>query len=152
MGKKKVARETTEKALQDSESVSNAVAAKTSQGVSTKLRVDTGKVYVQASYNNTMIAVTDQRGNVITWMYAGSIGFSGPKKATPFAASKVAEAIAEKVKKSGPVNVEVIIRGVWKGRDAAVRSLLAKGFNILGIKDVTPVPHNGPRPRKIRRV
>ena len=152
MGKKKVARETTEKALQDSESVSNAVAAKTSQGVSTKLRVDTGKVYVQASYNNTMIAVTDQRGNVITWMSAGSIGFSGPKKATPFAASKVAEAIAEKVKKSGPVNVEVIIRGVGKGRDAAVRSLLAKGFNILGIKDVTPVPHNGPRPRKIRRV
>jgi small subunit ribosomal protein S11 len=85
-------------------------------------------------------------------MSAGSLGFSGPKKATPFAASKVAEAIAEKVKRSGPMNVEIVLRGIGKGRDSAMRTLTAKGFNITGIRDMTPIPHNGPRPRKVRRV
>ena len=111
-----------------------------------------GRIYIQASYNNTMITVTDDKGNVVTWLSAGSLGFSGPKKSTPFAASKVAEAIFEKIEKSGPSNIEIFVRGVGNGRDSAVRSLAAKGLNILSIKDVTPVPHNGPRPPKVRRV
>jgi small subunit ribosomal protein S11 len=99
-----------------------------------------------------MITVTDEKGNVLTWMSAGSLGFSGPKKSTPFAAAKVAEAIAQKLEKTGPLNVEILVRGVGGGRDSAVRTLAAKGFNILAIKDVTPIPHNGPRPPKVRRV
>jgi small subunit ribosomal protein S11 len=102
--------------------------------------------------NNTIMTVTDEKGNTVAWLSAGSLGFSGPKKATPFAASKVAEAIAEKVKKSGPVKIEIFVRGIGKGRDSAVRSLAAKGFEILAIKDVTPIPHNGPKPRKVRRI
>ena len=115
-------------------------------------RTERGRVYVQASFNNTIVTVTDAKGNVITWMSAGSIGFTGPKKATPFAASKIIEAIAEKVKKSGPSVVDVYIRGIGKGRDSAIRTLAAKGFTVNSIKDVTPIPHNGPKPRKVRRV
>lgn len=117
-----------------------------------RARIERGRIYINASYNNTVFTVTDEKGNVVTWLSAGSLGFSGPKKATPFASSKVAEAIAEKVKRYGPTNVEVYVRGVGRGRDAAVRTLAAKGFVILAIKDVTPIPHNGPRPRKTRRV
>ena len=96
--------------------------------------------------------MTDRGGNVIAWASAGSLGFSGPKKATPFAASKIVAALAEKVKKTGPFNVEVVVKGVGSGRDSAIRSLANQGFNIISIKDVTPVPHNGPRPPKRRRV
>ncbi|MGC9611231.1 MAG: 30S ribosomal protein S11, partial [Minisyncoccia bacterium] len=103
-------------------------------------------------YNNTIITVTDEKGGVITWMSAGSLGFSGPKKATPFAASKVAEAIAQKIEKTGPNNVEIFVRGVGSGRDSAIRSFAGKGLNITVIRDVTPIPHNGPRPAKTRRV
>ena len=99
-----------------------------------------------------MITMTDDKGNVITWMSAGGIGFSGPKKATPFAASRVAEAIAEKVQKSGPVDIEVFVKGVGSGRDQAVRALASRGFNITALRDITPIPHNGPRPKKPRRV
>ena len=83
---------------------------------------------------------------------AGSMGFSGPKKATPFAASKIIAAIAEKLKKSGPIDIEVIVSGVGGGRDSSVRSLINQGFNVLSIKDVTPIPHNGVRRPKVRRV
>ena len=149
MGKKKVAKESNEKALKESTGVEAAVAEVKQSG---KLRVEKGKVFIQASLNNTIMTVTDEKGNTVAWLSAGSLGFSGPKKATPFAASKVAEAIAEKVKKSGPVKIEIFVRGIGKGRDSAVRSLAAKGFEILSIKDVTPIPHNGPRPRKVRRI
>ena len=150
MGKKKVAKQSQEEALRESEKVESTVQSKGSQPA--KQQLEHGRIYVQASYNNTMITVTNLKGDLIAWMTAGSLGFSGPKKATPFAASKVAEAIAEKVKKSGPTTVDIVVRGVGKGRDSAVRTLATKGFNILSVKDVTPVPHNGPRPRKIRRV
>ncbi len=149
MGKKRVAQQTTEESLKESEAVKEK-AAGTTQG--SKRKYASGKIYVQASYNNTMITVTDEKGNVITWMSAGTLGFSGPKKATPFAASKVAEAVAEKVQKSGPVDVDVFVKGVGSGRDSAVRSLANRGFNIRILKDVTPIPHNGPRPKKPRRV
>lgn len=153
MGKKKVAAKSQEELVKESEAVeataTKAVSARPPTG---RAGLGRGRIYVNASYNNTMITVTDEKGGVVAWMSAGSLGFSGPKKATPFAASKVAEAIAEKVKKSGPVNVEIFVRGIGKGRDSAIRTLAAKGFAVEGVKDVTPVPHNGPRPRKTRRV
>jgi len=150
MGKKKIVQQNTEKALKESETVALSTAKKSIEPL--RHRVSDGRVYINASYNNTLVTVTDLNGNVISWMSAGSLGFSGPKKATPFAASKVADAITEKIKKSGPINVEILIRGVGRGRDAAVKALAAKGLNILSIKDVTPIPHNGPRPPKVRRV
>lgn len=129
-------------------------AAKGTAGASQKKvkKISRGKVYINASYNNTIVSVTDEKGNLIAWATAGSLGFSGPKKATPFAASKIMSVITEKLKASGATDLEIIVKGVGSGRDSAVRSLLNQGFNILSIKDVTPVPHNGPRPRKLRRV
>jgi small subunit ribosomal protein S11 len=115
-------------------------------------KVDVGRVYINASYNNTTITVTDATGNVLAWASAGSLGFSGPKKATPFASSKVIAAIAEKIQASGPRDISVIVKGIGSGRDSAIRSLINHGFNILSIKDATPVPHNGPRAPKVRRV
>jgi len=150
MGKKKVVQKTKEELLQESARVEDALVKRTARSASRS--VEHGRIYIQASLNNTVVTVTDAKGNVIAWMSSGSLGFSGPKKATPFAASKVAEAIAEKVKRSGPIDVDIFVRGVGKGRDSVVRSLAAKGFNILSLRDVTPIPHNGPRPRKPRRV
>jgi len=115
-------------------------------------RIELGRIYISASYNNTVVTVTDSKGNVIAWATAGSLGFSGPKKATPFAASKIVSAIAEKVSKTGPTEVDVIVSGVGAGRDSAIRSLANAGFNILSIKDVTPIPHNGPKSPKVRRI
>ncbi len=147
MGKKKVIQKSGAEAVKDEAPV--ALKKKTE---SARVRYEKGFIYVQASYNNTLLTVTDDKGNVLTWLSAGSLGFSGPKKATPFAASKVAEAIVEKIQKSGPSTVEIFVKGVGSGRDAVLRSLAAQGLNIVSIKDVTPIPHNGPRPRKIRRV
>lgn len=150
MGKKKIVEKSKEELLKETESLKTTLAKKTQPAV--KQKVEQGRIYINATYNNTMITVTDNRGNVITWMSSGSIGFSGPKKATPFAAAKVVEAVVEKIQRSGPTNVEVLVRGLGSGRDAAIRSLAAKGLNITSLKDVTPIPHNGPRPRKVRRV
>lgn len=115
-------------------------------------KVDSGRVYIRASYNNTVVTVTDAKGNVLAWATAGSLGFAGPKKATPFAASKIISAIAEKIAKTGPADVDVIVSGVGAGRDSAIRSLVNAGFNISSIRDVTPIPHNGPKPPKMRRI
>ena len=150
MGKKKVAEQTKEEALKESAKVEEAALKKTTP--SSKHKVERGRIYVNASYNNTIITVTDEKGNVLTWMSAGSIGFSGPKKATPFAASKVAEAIAAKIEKTGPFSVDIVVCGVGKGRDSTIRPFAGGKFNILSLKDVTPIPHNGPRPPKVRRV
>jgi len=114
--------------------------------------IDMGRVYIKASFNNTIVSVTDITGNVLAWASSGSLGFSGPKKATPFASSKVITMIAERLKTTGPKDIEIFVRGVGSGRDSAIRSLIAQGFNILSIKDVTGIPHNGPRPAKVRRV
>jgi len=135
--------------------------AKAGEGAATKAassakrkakHVQEGKVYVNATYNNTVVTVTDTTGNVLALASAGSLCFSGPKKATPFASSKVIAAIAEKIQASGPKDISVIVKGIGSGRDSAIRSLINNGFNILSIKDATPIPHNGPRPAKIRRV
>ncbi|OGM90962.1 30S ribosomal protein S11 [Candidatus Wolfebacteria bacterium RIFCSPHIGHO2_01_FULL_48_22] len=115
--------------------------------------MESGHVYVQASYNNTLITVTDASGNVITWASAGSLGFSGPKKATPFAAQKVTAVVLEKIQKTGPFQLHVVVKGVGSGRDSVIRTLSgAQGFTVASLRDATPIPHNGPRPPKPRRV
>ena len=114
--------------------------------------VTQGNVYVQATYNNTIITLTDLNGNTLAWSSAGNCGFKGPKKATPFAASMIVKTAADRVKEIGLKEVNVFIRGVGAGRDSAVRALNANGFTVLSIKDLTPLPHNGCRPPKPRRV
>ena len=145
MGQKKVTNKTAE-VEKGSEAIKVVSTRKESR------KVSSGRVYIKASYNNTIITITDDKGGVLAWATAGSLGFSGPKKATPFAASKIVAAISEKVAKTGPVDIEVIVSGVGSGRDSAIRSLANSGFNILSIKDVTPIPHNGPKPPKSRRI
>jgi len=144
MGKKKVVQK-----IGDGPKEEVAV-TKTSGGSSRK--VENGTVYVNASYNNTVITVTDAGGNVLAWSSAGALGFTGPKKATPFAAAKVAAAVIEKIKKSGPFNISIVVKGIGGGRDSAVRTFSGQGFNVLSVRDATPIPHNGPRPPKVRRI
>ena len=114
--------------------------------------VERGRVYIQASYNNTLISLTDDSGNLIAQSSAGSLGFKGPKKATPYAANRVIESLSEKMKKIGLKDVSVFVKGIGSGRESAVRALVGQGLNVISIKDITPIPHNGPKPRKPRRV
>lgn len=118
----------------------------------TTRKVVRGQAHVKASYNNTVLAITDTNGNVLAWSSSGSLGFKGAKKATPYAATKIAETVIEKIKKSGISEVSVFVKGVGGGREAAVRALANKGLNIISIKDVTPLPHNGCKPPKVRRI
>lgn len=119
---------------------------------SKKKHVTRGRVYVQASYNNTIVSFTDQNGNVIAQASAGRCGFKGPKKSTPYAAGVVVKTAAEKVRETGLKDVDVFITGIGSGREGAIRGINAQGFNMLSIEDRTPVPHNGCRPKKPRRV
>jgi small subunit ribosomal protein S11 len=151
MGKKKIAQQTSEELLKEKAQVDSAVTRSGDPQKKSK-KIERGRVYINASYNNTLVTMTDTRGNVLAWASAGSLGFSGPKKATPFASSKIVAAIAEKVKNTGLSTLEVIVKGVGSGRDSAIRSLINHGFEIASLKDVTPIPHNGPRPPKVRRV
>jgi len=109
-------------------------------------------VHVQASFNNTIITIADPSGETLCWDSAGTIGFKGSRKSTPFAAQKAAEKVAEKAMKMGVREVEVLVNGPGAGRESAIRSLAASGLKIRAIEDVTPIPHNGCRPRKRRRV
>jgi len=111
-----------------------------------------GNAYIQATYNNTIVTLTDLKGNVLTFSSAGKLGFKGPKKSTPFVASLVAKDAAEMVKDYGLKKIHVFVKDLGKGREAAVRSLYANGLDLLSIKDVTPTPHGGCRPPKVRRV
>lgn len=115
-------------------------------------QVPQGCAYVQATYNNTIVTVTDLNGNTLAWSSAGNCGFSGPKKATPYAASMIVKTIAERVSDYGVRDLNVFVKGVGSGRDSAVRALNAHGFQILSIKDVTSLPHNGCRSKRTRRV
>ncbi len=115
-------------------------------------QVTEGNAYVQATYNNTIVTLTDLNGNTLGWSSAGNCGFKGPKKATPYAASIIVKKVAERVQESGIKELHVYVKGVGQGRDSAVRALNANGFQVLSIKDTTPLPHNGCRPKKPRRV
>jgi small subunit ribosomal protein S11 len=119
---------------------------------SKKRFVQQGQAHIHATYNNTIITIADMNGNVIAWSSAGKCGFKGPKKATPYAAGIIVKDVIERVKQYGLKSVDVYVRGVGLGREAAIRAMAANGIIIQTIKDITPVPHNGPRPRKVRRV
>ncbi len=114
--------------------------------------VRVGIAHVQATFNNTIVTLTDKMGNVVSWASAGSVGFKGSRKSTPFAAQTAAENAARKAMDVGLKQVEVFVRGPGAGREAAIRSLQAVGLEITAIRDVTPIPHNGCRPPKRRRV
>jgi len=111
-----------------------------------------GRAHVQCTYNNTVITFSDLGGKVLAWASAGSLGFKGAKKATPYAATQIVNAAAEKVAKFGLKEIEVYVKGVSSGREASVRALANNDFKITSIKDITPIPHNGCRPKKPRRV
>ncbi|MCD6270558.1 30S ribosomal protein S11 [bacterium] len=115
-------------------------------------KIRRGRIYISSSYNNTKIALTDDKGNVLVWRSAGSIGFKGTKKGTSFAASKVAQAIADAAQKLKITEVDIFVKGIGGGRDASLKTLSTKGLEIESIEDVTPIPHNGCQPRKPRRV
>ncbi len=117
-----------------------------------KRRMDVGTLYVEATYNNTKLSLADASGNVVSWSSAGSLGFAGAKKGTPFAAAKVGELLGERGAAMGLKEVGVVVKGVGSGRESSIRAFATKGIGIASIKDVTPVPHNGPRARKARRV
>jgi small subunit ribosomal protein S11 len=122
------------------------------QAKSTKKKVDIAVLHVESTYNNTKVLLTDNDGNALASSSAGALGFKGAKKGTPFAAAKVGEALAVKAQLFGVKEVSVVVKGVGSGRESAIRSFVSKGITISSIKDVTPVPHNGPKPPKPRRV
>lgn len=144
MGKKRVVKKGVDTAAKGK------AAAKTSKKKLPKL--ERGRIYIKSTYNNTVVSVTDEKGNLLASSSAGMLGFRGPKKATPYAATKIVSSLGEKIQKMGLKYVAVYVKGVGSGRESAIRSLPGQGLNITSIKDVTPVPHNGPRAKKPRRV
>ena len=126
--------------------------AKGRQRRKVRKNITIGQAHIKTSFNNTQVTLTDKEGNVIAWESAGSVGFKGSRKSTPFAAQVTAESCAKKGMEHGLQKVEVFVRGPGSGRETAVRSLQAAGLEIISVKDVTPAPHNGCRPRKRRRV
>ncbi len=117
-----------------------------------KKNIDRGQAHIQASFNNTIVTLTDTEGNTISWASAGGLGFRGSRKSTPYAAQMAAETAAKAAVVHGLKSVDVMVKGPGTGREAAIRALQACGINVTSIKDVTPVPHNGCRPPKRRRV
>lgn len=117
-----------------------------------KRKIENGRVYIQSTYNNTVMTMTSESGDTILWSSAGALGFKGTRKSTPYAASKVAELLIEKARIIGIKGLELFIKGIGSGRESSIRSFVSSGININAIYDITPIPHNGPRPPKTRRV
>jgi small subunit ribosomal protein S11 len=117
-----------------------------------KKKVETGMLFVQSTYNNTKLVLTDSKGSVLSASSSGSIGFKGAKKGTPFVAAKVGETLGNKASAMGMKEVVVVVKGVGSGRESSIRGFVSRGINISAIRDETPVPHNGPKPKKPRRV
>lgn len=117
-----------------------------------KKNIVNGVVHIQSTFNNTIVTITDSMGNIVAWSSSGMQGFKGSRKSTPFAAQMAAEDAAKKAMEHGMKNVEVFVKGPGGGRESALRALQSAGFNVMMIKDVTPIPHNGCRPPKRRRV
>jgi len=151
MGKKHVIETSQEEAIKEQEKIEKK-AEKEVKVKSAVSGVKEAKIFISSSYNNTILTLTNLKGQVLAWKSAGAVGFKGAKKATSFAASRVAETIANVCKKLGVDRVEVLVKGIGAGRESAVRSLVTQGLNIISIKDITPIPHNGCRPKKTRRV
>ncbi len=151
MGKKHVVQKSEEELIKETEKIEKD-SKKEPQLKETTKKVSEANLYIYSSYNNTIITLTDMTGKVLGWKSAGSIGFKGTKKGTAFAASKVSEAISLLIDKIGIEKINILVKGIGPGRDSAIRSLASHGVNIISMKDITPVPHNGCRPPKIRRV
>lgn len=144
MGKKRIV------AKGETESAGKTAAA---IGSSAKRRtLEKAVLYVASTYNNTKLTLADEKGNVLAFASSGGLGFQGAKKGTPFAAAKVGDALAQKAQQMGIREVSVVVKGVGSGRESSIRSFLAKGMSVTSIRDATPVPHNGPRPPRARRV
>ncbi len=144
MGKKRIA--TQEGQLVDADKRGRAV------GRTAKKKLTTAVLAIEATFNNTKAVVSDPKGNILFWSSSGSLGFKGAKKGTPFAASKVGEVLAEKAVTAGIKEVHAVVKGVGSGREPLIRAFVATGIELLSIKDKTPVPHNGPKAKKPRRV
>jgi small subunit ribosomal protein S11 len=150
MGKKTVIKEDVVETLKTQETIESKI--KKSGLVSYSKKLESSRVYINLSYNNTVITITDNNGNVIAWASAGNLGFKGPRKATAYAATSVVEALLQKLKSIDLGKVSIYVKGIGGGREAAVRALINNNLDIRSIKDVTPIAHNGPRPKKARRV
>ena len=144
MGKKRIVKK-------NSSGVDSALKARSLARVMKKKIVE-GTLYVESSYNNTRLSLSDRFGNILAWSSSGALGFKGAKKGTPFAAGKIGELIGEKAQQAGLKEVEVVVKGVGSGRESAIRAFSAFGVEIVSIIDKTPVPHNGPKARKPRHV
>ena len=144
MGKKRIVKK-------NSSGVDSALKAR-SLAKAIKKKIVDGTLFVESSYNNTRLSLSDKAGNIISWSSSGALGFKGAKKGTPFAASKIGELIGERAQQFGIKSVDVIVKGVGSGRESAIRGFSTFGIDIVSIIDKTPVPHNGPKPRKPRHV
>jgi small subunit ribosomal protein S11 len=145
MGKKRIVKKA------DSEATEGA--PKTAAPSATaKKRFELAGLFIQSTYNNTKAVLTDPKGNTLAWSSSGSLGFKGAKKGTPFAAAKVGELLGTKAQTMGVKEVAIVVNGVGSGRESLIRGFISKSIGIASIKDVTPVPHNGPKPKKPRRV
>ncbi len=142
MGKKRIV----------SQSETSATAPKTAVSASSRKKYTHGVLYIQSTYNNTKLTLTDGEGRTLAWSSSGALGFRGAKKGTTFAAGKVGELMADKAMGLGMKEVEVVIKGVGSGRESSMRAFASKGISLAAIKDATPVPFNGPKPKKPRRV
>jgi small subunit ribosomal protein S11 len=157
-GKSKKEADIKEKAPEEKQVIKEPVKAEETVPVKKKKKksrkrlVPEGRIYIQASYNNTMVSITDPEGQIIAWSSAGSSGFKGPKKATPFAAQTAAENAVAKAKIFGMERARIFIKGAGNGREQAIRGIQAGGINVEAITDTTAIPHNGCRPSKTRRV
>ncbi len=143
---------TKEKNTKVAEAAAPAEAKKETKSSSKKKMIASGILYVESTFNNTKVSLTDSKGNLVMWSSSGSLGFKGAKKGTPFAAAKIGETLGQKAFDLGLKEIDVVVKGVGSGRESAIRGFITKGFAINSIKDVTPVPHNGPKPKKPRRV
>ncbi|MCP6726557.1 MAG: 30S ribosomal protein S11 [Patescibacteria group bacterium] len=146
MGKKRVIKKTGGQGGQDT------LATIVRKAAATKKKFTDARIYISSSYNNTLMTLTDEKGNAAFSMSAGRLGFRGTRKSTPFAAAKVADALTEAARTMGVKNIAIYVKGIGSGRDSALRSFAGKDFDIVKIEDVTPIPHNGPRAKKPRRV
>lgn len=150
MGKKSVVKKSEQEQLEEQKQVEQALEKKPQADASRN--ISKGRVYVASTYNNTTLTLTDEGGDVLTWSSAGKLGFKGTKKGTSYAATRVGEVIAKAIKELGLEEIKVLVKGIGSGRESAVRSLADNGVNVTSVKDVTPIPHNGCRPPKPRRV
>jgi small subunit ribosomal protein S11 len=148
MGKKKIIKK--EEGATET-TAGEAVVKTPASGGSSKKRFDSGILCIESTYNNTKVVLTDPKGNTLAWSTSGALGFRGAKKGTPFAAAKIGEKLAETAGTYGIKEVKVVVKGVGSGRESAIRGFISKGINLSTISDMTPVPHNGPKPPRPRR-